>query len=165
MTLPQFLEKLSKSQITEEVLKLCRLYPEVENYFENKISEINSEQKITKNSASENMSTAISFVTRLSSPQEKINLFKSIFVGREDVFALRWFNKKTNKSGYSPVCANKWQSGKCDLKKFSCSKCPYKSLVKLDDRFLFNHLAGKSENACIISLRFRHRGEKITNLC
>ena len=49
MTLPQFLEKLSKSQITEEVLKLCRLYPEVENYFENKISEINSEQKITKN--------------------------------------------------------------------------------------------------------------------
>lgn len=75
-------------------------------------------------------------------------MFKSIFAGRDDVFALRWFNQKTNKSGYSPVCANKWQSGKCDLKKFSCSKCPYKSLVKLDDRFLFNHLAGKNENAC-----------------
>lgn len=148
MTLPQFLEKLSKPQITEEVLKLCRLYPEVEIYFEEKISEINSEQKITTTSVSENMSPAISSVTRQSSPQEKINLFKSIFAGRDDVFALRWFNQKTNKSGYSPVCANKWQSGKCDLKKFSCSKCPYKSLVKLDDRFLFNHLAGKNENAC-----------------
>lgn len=148
MTLPQFLENLSKSQITEEVLKLCRLYPEAEKYFEDKISVINSERKITTTSASENMPPAISSVTRQSSPQEKIHLFKSIFAGRDDVFALRWFNQKTNKSGYSPVCANKWQSGKCDLKKVSCSKCPYKSLVKLDDRFLFNHLAGKNENAC-----------------
>ena len=88
MTLPQFLEKLSKPQITEEVLKLCRLYPEIENYFEEKISEINSEQKMTKNSASENMPSAISSVTRQSSPQEKINLFKSIFTGRDDVFVM-----------------------------------------------------------------------------
>ncbi|MDY5763892.1 MAG: hypothetical protein SPK10_03770, partial [Treponema sp.] len=29
-------------------------------------------------------------VSKKSSPQEKINLFKSLFIGREDVFALRW---------------------------------------------------------------------------
>ena len=47
-------------------------------------------------------------VSKKSSPQEKINLFKSLFIGREDVFALRWFNAKSGKSGYSPVCENKY---------------------------------------------------------
>lgn len=54
-------------------------------------------------------------VSKKSSPQEKIKLFKSLFIGREDVFALRWFNAKFGKSGYSPVCENKWKSGKCDF--------------------------------------------------
>ena len=46
-------------------------------------------------------------VSKKSSPQEKINLFKSLFIGRDDVFALRWSNEKSGKSGYSPVCENK----------------------------------------------------------
>lgn len=46
-------------------------------------------------------------VTKTSTPQEKINLFKSLFTGREDVFALRWSNAKSGKSGYTPVCGNK----------------------------------------------------------
>ena len=33
---------------------------------------------------------------------EHINLFKSVFKGREDVFAVRW--EKGNKSGYMPAC-------------------------------------------------------------
>ena len=33
---------------------------------------------------------------------EQINLFKIIFKGREDVFAVRW--EKRNKSGYMPAC-------------------------------------------------------------
>lgn len=85
------------------------------------------------------------YVSRSSSSQEKIALFKSLFAGRTDVFSLRWHNQKTNKSGYSPVCANKWQSGKCDLKKFSCASCPYKSPVPLSDSYIFVHLCGKDE--------------------
>lgn len=46
-------------------------------------------------------------VSKKSSPQEKMNLFKSLFIGREDVFALRWSNAKSGKSGYSPVCEKK----------------------------------------------------------
>ena len=46
-------------------------------------------------------------VSKTSTPQEKINLFKSLFIGREDVFALRWSNAKSGKNGYSPVCENK----------------------------------------------------------
>lgn len=33
--------------------------------------------------------------------QEQINIFRSLFKGREDVFAVRW--EKGNKSGYMPA--------------------------------------------------------------
>ena len=86
-------------------------------------------------------------VTRNSTPQQKIDLYTSLFVGRQDVFALRWYNAKSEKSGYSPVCENKWQSGKCDMKKYSCASCPFKLPVPLSDGYIFNHLAGK-DSAC-----------------
>lgn len=35
------------------------------------------------------------------SEHEKLNLFKSLFKGREDVFSIRW--DKGNKSGYMPA--------------------------------------------------------------
>ena len=37
------------------------------------------------------------------SKQDKINLFKSLFIGREDVYANYWINKDGTKKGYSPV--------------------------------------------------------------
>ena len=42
-------------------------------------------------------------VHKYSAPNEKIQLFRSLFRGREDVFAKRWYSTKTEKSGYSPV--------------------------------------------------------------
>lgn len=36
-----------------------------------------------------------------STPLDKIQIFKSVFIGREDVFAVRW--EKGNKSGYMPA--------------------------------------------------------------
>ena len=36
--------------------------------------------------------------------QEKVALFRSVFQGRDDVFAKRWYSSTTNKSGYQPVC-------------------------------------------------------------
>ena len=41
-----------------------------------------------------------------STPQEKIALFLSLFRGRSDVFARRYFSPKTEKSGYVPACEN-----------------------------------------------------------
>ena len=61
---------------------------------------------------------------KYASPQEKIELFKSLFIGRRDVFARRFYNTKTGKSGYVPVCHNEWQYGVCDKKKYKCSQCP-----------------------------------------
>ena len=38
--------------------------------------------------------------------EERVAIFHSLFKGREDVFAQRWFSKTTGKSGYQPVCIN-----------------------------------------------------------
>lgn len=65
-------------------------------------------------------------VTNNSSPEEKINLFKSLFRGRDDVYAKRWQNKE-GKSGYSPVCLNEWVKGICSKPKIRCSDCDNKN--------------------------------------
>lgn len=61
-------------------------------------------------------------VARTSSPAEKIRLFRSLFRGRTDVYALRWHSEKAQKSGYSPVCANEWQPGLCEKGRVPCAK-------------------------------------------
>ena len=37
-----------------------------------------------------------------SSPEAKIALFRSLFAGRDDVYAARWENERGRKSGWSP---------------------------------------------------------------
>ncbi len=38
-----------------------------------------------------------------SSAEEKIALFRAIFAGRDDVYAIRWDNPRTGKAGWSPA--------------------------------------------------------------
>ena len=52
------------------------------------------------------VSMADSTVCHVSSKQEKIRFFLSMFKSREDVFALRFHSKKTGKDGYSVACRN-----------------------------------------------------------
>ena len=47
-------------------------------------------------------------ITASSTNAEKIALFRSLFVGREDAFARRYENVKKGTSGYSPCCRNQW---------------------------------------------------------
>lgn len=86
---------------------------------------------------------SISSINKHSSPEEKINLFRSLFKGREDVFARRWYSKTTDKSGYRPVCENEWNDEFCDKKKFKCSACPNRKLMTLTDKDIYRHLSGK----------------------
>lgn len=37
---------------------------------------------------------------RILSVEERVELFRSLFKGREDVFARRWYSQTTGKSGY-----------------------------------------------------------------
>ena len=60
---------------------------------------------------------------KFAPPAEKIALFRSLFHGREDVYARRWQSVKTGKSGYSPACANEWKPSVCPKPKGSCKDC------------------------------------------
>ncbi|MGE4273729.1 MAG: DEAD/DEAH box helicase family protein [Desulfitobacterium sp.] len=82
-------------------------------------------------------------VTNNSSPQEKISLFKSLFRGRDDVYAKRWQNKE-GKSGYSPVCLNEWVKGICSKPKIKCSDCDNKNYAIFDSVAIDSHLRGKA---------------------
>lgn len=86
-------------------------------------------------------------VTQTSSIDEKIDLFMSLFRGREDVYAKRWYSVKNEKSGYSPVCLNEWEPQLCDKRKYKCNSCPNRNLAPLDRNAIFQHLSGKSQTA------------------
>lgn len=76
-----------------------------------------------------------------SSPQEKINLFMSLFKGRDDVYAKRWQNKG-GKSGYSPACINEWIKGICNKPGVRCSECQERKYSNLDSSAINKHLRG-----------------------
>ena len=54
---------------------------------------------------------------------EKIRLYRSLFLGREDVYAKQFQSKNTPKPGYSPACKNEWVNGLCQKFKIKCSAC------------------------------------------
>ncbi len=74
--------------------------------------------------------------------QEKVNLFRSLFKGREDVFARRWYSKTSGKAGYQPVCQNEW-TPMCDKRTFKCADCPNRHFSPLTDNDIYRHLEGK----------------------
>jgi superfamily II DNA or RNA helicase len=67
------------------------------------------------------------------STQEKIKLFRTLFRGREDVYALFWVNERTGKKGYSPACEDPWSSRKGKAKKY----------LPLTDETIHSHLSGE----------------------
>ena len=79
---------------------------------------------------------------------ERVALFMSLFKGRKDVFARRWFSKSTGKAGYQPVCVNEWRRGVCDKKTYKCAECPNRDFAPLTSQDVYRHLEGKDENCC-----------------
>ncbi|MBM7653464.1 TOTE conflict system archaeo-eukaryotic primase domain-containing protein [Neobacillus cucumis] len=80
-------------------------------------------------------------ISNRSLPKEKIQLFKSLFKGRSDVFANRW-ESKDGRSGYTPSCDLEWQKPICQKPKIKCSECVHRKLSPLTNQELFNHLSG-----------------------
>jgi len=75
--------------------------------------------------------------------QEKIDVYKNLFRGRDDVFATRWENKDKTKIGYMPVCLNEWQRGACiKIGKGRCKDCQNQKYVSLSDYYIERHLRG-----------------------
>jgi len=75
-------------------------------------------------------------VTANSSSEEKIRLFRNLFRGREDVYAMRW-EGRNGKTGYSPACREVWGVS------FQKKSDEPKEYFPLTDQVIQNHLIGK----------------------
>jgi hypothetical protein len=69
------------------------------------------------------------------SPAEaKIALFRLLFAGRDDVYALRWETARSGKKGWSPAVVGGWAN----------AKKPGRAYLPLDEGVVESHLAGES---------------------
>ena len=98
-------------------MQLQELYNKL-NYLETQKQNIENEIIETKK-----------FIEKLSpfTKSQKIALFKSLFIGREDVYAKYWINKEGTKKGYSPVA-------------FTFRGTDY---IPISDNIIQSHLEGK----------------------
>lgn len=81
-------------------------------------------------------------VTATSSTTDKVGLFRRLFVGRSDVFPVRWENRKTGKAGYAPACSNEWAKGICGKPQVKCGECPHQAFIPVSDEMIERHLRG-----------------------
>src|SRR6185369_8796663 len=82
---------------------------------------------------SPSMETTHSAVHQQSASAAKIALFRSLFRGRDDVYARRFESRKTGKSGYAPACANEWVKGICEKPRIKCAVCPHRKFYQVTD--------------------------------
>ena len=68
-----------------------------------------------------------------SSPEAKVALFRSLFAGRDDVYAARWENERSGKSGWSPVVVG----GPANARRLD------RAYVPLGDGIIEAHLTGR----------------------
>ena len=79
----------------------------------------------------------INAATPLLAADEKIRLFRSLFRGREDIYAVRW-ERKAGKAGYSPTHIKKgWFASKAEAR-------ANREFLPLTDAVIRDHRSGKS---------------------
>ena len=79
----------------------------------------------------------------LTTPAGKIALFRSLFRGREDIYAVRW-EGKAGKSGYSPAAAMDWRAiNAARPEERKCIARKTRILLPLTEEVIRKHLTGK----------------------
>lgn len=121
----------------EQALAECERLKKENEYLKQVLSTI-----MKKNEHNYSVLSTSSTVNNRSSPQEKIQLFKRLFRGRTDVYAVRW-ESKDGRAGYTPACAYEWQPPFCKKPEIKCSECKHRMLLPLDDQVFYDHLIGK----------------------
>ncbi len=87
------------------------------------------------NSGGEFNSTVAAIISK-SCPDEKVRSFRSLFRGREDVYAVRW-EGRDGKTGYSPAYKKIWSNS------FQKKPDEPKEYFSLTDQVIHDHLTGK----------------------
>lgn len=77
------------------------------------------------------------------SSQEKLDIFRSLFRGRTDVFPKLWINPNKGTKGYAPACFNEWAPNICGKPQVKCGECPNQAFIPVDDQAMLNHLQGR----------------------
>ncbi len=80
-----------------------------------------------------------------STSEAKIALFRSLFRGRDDLYARRFESRRTGKSGYAPACANEWVRGICEKPRIKCAECPHRRFLPVTDEVIRWHLSGRDD--------------------
>jgi hypothetical protein len=78
-----------------------------------------------------------------SSNAEKVELFRSLFRGRTDVFPTHWRNERKQTGGYSPACSNEWVPGLCEKPRVKCGDCPHQAFMPVSHEVILDHLQGR----------------------
>jgi superfamily II DNA or RNA helicase len=135
---------VDENNVSEEIARIRRRLADLDaerGRLEHELETL--EQKRTSDSRpSERPSFADAPVTNNSSSLEKIELFGRLFAGRPNVFPVRWENKKTGRSGYSPACSNEWAKGICGKPKVKCGECPHQAFIPPSEDIVEKHLRG-----------------------
>ena len=80
-------------------------------------------------------------------PEQKFDLFSSLFKGRNDICARRF--EGSEKSGYAPVCENEWKQGICKKRENGvkyCAECPNRKYSGLTKERIRDHFKGIDKN-------------------
>ena len=109
------------ANLEQERTKLLERIQEIDQLLE----KARAEQNTTTQQNKAISETAKACIDKYSPVEDKIKLFKSLFQGRQDVFARRFESSKTGKSGYQPVCENEWKAGICEKPRVKCSFCSH----------------------------------------
>lgn len=86
-------------------------------------------------------------VTSASPARDKLELFRSLFTGRKDVYA-HGYRRKDGGIGYTPACANEWKAGICPKvahQKVKCAECHNRVFPELSDAAIIAHFKGNDD--------------------
>ncbi len=75
---------------------------------------------------------AVPDVDRNSPREAKVALFRSLFLGRDDIHGLRWDNPRTGKAGWSPAVRGGWRN----------ARRPDREYLPLTEDVIQSHLSG-----------------------
>jgi len=85
-------------------------------------------------------------INKNTSLDERVMLYMTLFHGRDDVYAYRWENQKTGKTGYSPACENIWKPGICPLPQIKCPQCDHASYSPYTAEAVKKHLSKQTKD-------------------
>lgn len=86
-------------------------------------------------------------VTSASPARDKLELFRSLFTGRKDVYA-HGYRRKDGGIGYTPACANEWEPGifpKAAHQRVKCVECSNRVFPELSDAAIIAHFKGNDD--------------------